>query len=227
MSFAHRTANPDQDDLSHRAVWPWGRGNHYLFDMNRDWFTMIQPESARSREIAAWLPQLLVDSHEMGANATYLFPPPRHPFNPHPAGQRAASGSGPSPTTRPRPWTGAAIPTSPASGTRSSSPATGRPGPSYHGGVGILYEMSRTTGTLVRKRGGTVRTFAQAVEHQTTSSLANLDHPGRRRGRDPGRPGRRPRRRRSRTGPQGKVRAWVFPADPRQSRNGSRSSPPC
>ena len=40
MSFAHRTANPDQDDLSHRAVWPWGRGNHYLFDMNRDWITM-------------------------------------------------------------------------------------------------------------------------------------------------------------------------------------------
>ncbi|HPF69866.1 MAG TPA: M14 family zinc carboxypeptidase, partial [Candidatus Krumholzibacteria bacterium] len=42
-AFAHRTANPDQDDLAHRAVWPWGRGNHYLFDMNRDWFTMVNP----------------------------------------------------------------------------------------------------------------------------------------------------------------------------------------
>ncbi len=81
-SFAHKTANPDQDDMSHTAVWPWGRGNHYLFDMNRDWFSMIQPESARSGIIASWLPQMLVDSHEMGANATYLFPPPRHPFNP-------------------------------------------------------------------------------------------------------------------------------------------------
>ena len=43
QSFAHRRANPDQADLSHRSVWPWGRGNHYLFDMNRDWFSQVHP----------------------------------------------------------------------------------------------------------------------------------------------------------------------------------------
>ena len=53
-------------------------------------------------------------------------------------------------------------------------PGYGSSWASYHGGVGILYEMSRTSGTLIRKREGTVRTFAQAVEHQTTSSLANV-----------------------------------------------------
>lgn len=36
-SFAHQVANPDQDDLSHAGAWPWGRGNHYLFDLNREW----------------------------------------------------------------------------------------------------------------------------------------------------------------------------------------------
>ena len=42
-SLAHKVPNPDTDDLSHTTVWPWGRGNHYLFDLNRDWFSMVQP----------------------------------------------------------------------------------------------------------------------------------------------------------------------------------------
>jgi hypothetical protein len=82
-SFAHALPNPDTEDLSHTTVWPWGRGNHYLFDLNRDWFSMVHPESDRSAVIASWNPQLMVDSHEMGAHDTYLFSPPRHPFNPH------------------------------------------------------------------------------------------------------------------------------------------------
>ena len=40
--------------------------------------------------------------------------------------------------------------------------------------MGILYEMSGTEGTLVRQRGAGVRTYAQAVEHQVVSSVANL-----------------------------------------------------
>ena len=213
VAFAHRTANPDQDDLSHRTVWPWGRGNHYLFDMNRDWFTMRQPESARSREIAAWLPQLVVDSHEMGANASYLFPPPRHPFNPH-----LPSNVGK--------WEGAFTADQAAALDRRGYPYfTGEwneeffPGygsswASYHGAIGILYEMSRTSGTLVRKRGGTLRTFAQAVEHQTTSSLANLstlaaDAPQILADQIAA------RRQAVATGAEGPLRCWVFPPDPR------------
>ncbi len=172
-SFAHRTANPDQDDLSHASVWPWGRGNHYLFDMNRDWFTMTQPESARSREVAHWLPQVLVDSHEMGANATYLFPPPRHPFNPHlPPNTRKWERIFSDDQARALDARG--YPYYTGEWNEEFFPGYGSSWSSYQGAVGILYEMSRTSGTLVRKRGGTVRTFAQAVEHQTTSSLANL-----------------------------------------------------
>ncbi len=172
-SFAHRTANPDPDDLSHAGVWPWGRGNHYLFDMNRDWFTMNQPESARSRAIAGWLPQLVVDSHEMGANSTYLFPPARHPFNPHLPGsglkwEHAFS------TDQAAALDSRGYPYFSGEWNEEFFPGYGSSWASYHGAVGILYEMSRTTGTKVRKRDGTVRTFAQAVEHQATSSWANL-----------------------------------------------------
>jgi len=172
-SFAHAVPNPDTEDLSHTTVWPWGRGNHYLFDLNRDWFSMVQPESRRSAEIARWNPQLMVDSHEMGASDTYLFSPPRHPFNPHiPSFQwgwadrfaadqaRALDGRGYSYYTRE--WN------------EEFFPGYGSSWASYHGAIGILYEMSSTEGTLVRQRPGTLRTFAQAVEHQATSSVANL-----------------------------------------------------
>ncbi|MCP3980734.1 MAG: hypothetical protein GY716_15640 [bacterium] len=172
-SFAHARPNPDTDDLSHSTVWPWGRGNHYLFDLNRDWFSMVHPESARSGVISGWNPQLMVDSHEMGSHDTYLLSPPRHPFNPHlPEFQdawskrfaadqgRALDGRGYSYYTRE--WN------------EEFFPGYGSSWASYHGAIGILYEMSGTSGTLVHQRAGTTRTYPQAVEHQVTSSIANL-----------------------------------------------------
>jgi hypothetical protein len=213
LSFAHRSANPDQDDLSHRTVWPWGRGNHYLFDMNRDWITMNQPESVRAREIASWLPQLVVDSHEMGADDTYLFPPPRHPFNPH-LPPNASKWEQAFSDDQARALDGRGYPYFSGEWNEEFFPGYGSSWASYHGAVGILYEMSRTSGTLVRKRGGTVRTFAQAIEHQTTSSLANLtslaseaaqilaDQIAARESAVA-------------AGRSGPVRAWVFPPDPR------------
>lgn len=173
LSFAHRVANGDSDDLSHRTVWPWGRGNHYLFDMNRDWFSLILPESARSVEIARWVPQMLVDSHEMGANSSYLFSPPRHPFNPHlPANVR--KWEQPVADAQARALDERGYPYFTGEWNEEFFPGYGSSWISYQGAIGILYEMSRTSGTLVRKHNGTVRTFAQAVEHQVTSSLSNL-----------------------------------------------------
>ncbi|MBU8869546.1 MAG: hypothetical protein KOO60_01610 [Gemmatimonadales bacterium] len=212
-SFAHKTANPDQDDLSHAGVWPWGRGNHYLFDMNRDWFSMIQPESARSRIIASWLPQMLVDSHEMGANATYLFPPPRHPFNPF-LPSSASKWEKPFSDDQAQALDARGYPYFSGEWNEEFFPGYGSSWASYQGAIGILYEMSRTSGTLVRKRGGTMRTFAQAVEHQVTSSVANLeslvanaaqvlsDHVA-------------ARNEAVALGKSGELRAWIFPADGR------------
>ncbi len=172
-SFAHRRANPDQDDLSHSGVWPWGRGNHYLFDMNRDWFTQVLPESRRSSVIASWVPQLMVDSHEMGSNASYLFSPPRHPFNPH-LPTSARSWEQPFSDDQARALDARGYPYFTGEWNEEFFPGYGSSWASYLGTVGILYEMSRTTGTLVHKRDGSVRTFAQAIEHHTTSTLANL-----------------------------------------------------
>ncbi|MFH1500128.1 MAG: M14 family zinc carboxypeptidase, partial [Verrucomicrobiota bacterium] len=172
-AFAHTAPNPDSEDLSHTTVWPWGRGNHYLFDLNRDWFTMVQPESRRSAVIASWNPQLVVDSHEMGPDSSYLFSPSRHPFNPHlPERNMAWADRFAADQARALDARGYAYYT--REWNEEFFPGYGSSWASYLGAVGILYEMSRTTGTLVRQRGAGVRTYAEAVEHQLTSSVANL-----------------------------------------------------
>jgi hypothetical protein len=173
-SFAHKVPNPDQDDLSHTGFWPQGRGNHYLFDLNRDWFSMVHPESARSGVIAGWEPQLMVDSHEMGDDDTYLFSPPRHPFNPHLpashlkwwdrfAGEQASALDARGYPYYTREWN------------EEFFPGYGSSWAAYRGALGILYEMSGTAGTLVRKHSGDLRTYAEATEHHVLSSIANLE----------------------------------------------------
>ncbi len=209
FAFQGRVPNPDTEDISHTSVWPWGRGNHYLFDLNRDWFSLVHPESARSGVIASWNPQLMVDSHEMGSDDTYLFSPARHPFNPHKGEHvrrwwdRFAADQGRALDRRgygyyTREWN------------EEFFPGYGSSWASYIGSIGILYEMSGTEGTLVKKREGVVRSYAQAVEHQVTSSVANLttlldnreellrDYVA-------------SRREAVEQGQRGKIRAWVLP----------------
>ncbi|MEE8336169.1 MAG: M14 family metallopeptidase, partial [Candidatus Neomarinimicrobiota bacterium] len=66
----------DLQDREHNQPWPRGRTNHYLFDLNRDWMPLTQPESAgRVQLFHHWRPQFLLDVHEMGKDATYFFQP--------------------------------------------------------------------------------------------------------------------------------------------------------
>lgn len=69
-------ATSDINDREHNQPWPRGRTNHYLFDMNRDWMPVTQPESnGRIKLFHHWRPQFLLDAHEMGSNATFFFQP--------------------------------------------------------------------------------------------------------------------------------------------------------
>ena len=74
----------DPAAAEHDQPWPGGRYNHYLFDLNRDWFAMTQPEvQGRVSSVLDWHPVVYVDSHEMGPSSTYYFPPPANPLNPN------------------------------------------------------------------------------------------------------------------------------------------------
>ncbi|MEQ1891839.1 MAG: M14 family zinc carboxypeptidase, partial [Planctomycetota bacterium] len=167
------TPNLDYDSM-HRGRWPFGRGNHYLFDMNRDWMAGSQPETrGRWQAVLSFAPQLFVDAHEMGSNDTFLFYPQARPHNPElPAGftewhRRYAEGA--SRAFDANGW---------AYYTREWADAWG---PFYSdswaaltGAIGILYEQARTAGFALRRDSGAILTYRQAVHHQATASWANL-----------------------------------------------------
>jgi len=44
-AFASAVPTADGQSMQKGGFWPWGRGNHYLFDMNRDWFAQELLES--------------------------------------------------------------------------------------------------------------------------------------------------------------------------------------
>jgi hypothetical protein len=55
-----------------------------LFDLNRDWFAMTQPETiGKVAVMQEWYPVVVADLHEMGGDRTYFFAPGSDPVNPH------------------------------------------------------------------------------------------------------------------------------------------------
>jgi len=157
-----------------RGWWPYGRGNHYLFDLNRDWMSGVHPETrGRWAQILRLRPQLLVDAHEMGITDTYLFYPQAAPHNPSLpatldrwhrvfAHDQAAAFDRRGWAYYTREWADAWAP--------FYSDAWG----SLNGAVGILYEQAGISGFPVRRPAGDVLTYRDAVHHQAVSSLANL-----------------------------------------------------
>ena len=70
------------DAAEHHEPWPGGRTNHYLFDLNRDWLWLEQPESEARLEIYnRYLPQLHIDFHEQGLRSPYFLGAGDEPYN--------------------------------------------------------------------------------------------------------------------------------------------------
>ena len=66
----------------HEEPWPGGRGNHYHFDLNRDWAWLTQKEvQARVAHYNTWMPHIHVDFHEQGVNNPYFFAPAAEPYH--------------------------------------------------------------------------------------------------------------------------------------------------
>ena len=158
----------------HRGYWPWGRGNHYLFDMNRDWIIGTQPETrGRWQGLLRYRPQILVDAHEMGSNDTYLFYPRAKPINKNfgPAhhmwsqvfakDQAGAFDQYGWPYYT-REWADGWYP--------GYTDAWG----SLLGAIGILYEQARVLGKPLKQKSGAILTHKDAVYHHAVSSFANL-----------------------------------------------------
>ena len=171
----YRGTAPNYDDQSliHTGDWPYGRTNHYFFDLNRDWIYVTQPETrGRVELINEWKPQILVDAHEMGPQDTFMTGPPREPINKNidrdliKWGNVFAQDQGN------------------AFDDRNWRFYTGEwhedlyPGYSFYvqfrGTLGILYEQSRMAEDGVKRPEGTIQSYKESVHHQYVSTMVNL-----------------------------------------------------
>ena len=77
-----KKTHPGLYDREHMEVWPGGRYNHYIFDLNRDWAWQTQLESQQRIALYnQWMPQVHTDVHEMGYESPYFFPPSAEPIH--------------------------------------------------------------------------------------------------------------------------------------------------
>ena len=162
----------DRQAAEHDEPWPSGRVNHYLFDLNRDWFTLSQPETrGKVAAIRQWNPVVVVDLHEMGGDETYFFSPAAPPFSPNitPAQIRAYELIGR--------YNAAAFD---AQGepyfTREVFdlfyPGYGDTWNAHQGAIGSTYEQGSARGLVFARRDGTELTYADGVRNHFTASLA-------------------------------------------------------
>ena len=167
-------ANSDVQSIHHSGVWPYGRGNHYFFDMNRDFLPLVHEETRRRvAAMMSWNPQVVVDVHEMGPMDTYLFSPPREPLHPlitdhHKkwwalfSRDQAAAFDRQGWRYYTRDWS------------ESWYPGYMDALPLFTGALGILYEQAGVDGSLVKQYDGVTLSFSETVQHQAVSCMANL-----------------------------------------------------
>lgn len=171
-----RFADSDLQSAEHNEVWPTGRFNHYLFDMNRDWFAQTQPETrGRTKLYLEWFPQVVVDLHEMGTNNSYYFAPPGLPWNPNlmrtqfdwlgKFGRNNASWFdrfGFDYFTR--------------EDYDSFYPGYGEGWPLFHGSIGMTYEQASVRGLLAKKDDETIIHYRDSIQHHFIASLSTIEN---------------------------------------------------
>lgn len=159
----------------HAEPWPGGRTNHYMFDMNRDWFALTQPETrGRIQFLLDWYPLVFVDLHEMGGNSTYYFAPEAVPYNPHIVkSQREALYTFGKNNAK---WFD-------QFGFRYFTrevydafyPGYGASWPIYYGAVAMTYENASARGLLWEKTDGTIFSFAESVQKHFVASVSTCE----------------------------------------------------
>jgi len=168
-----RAATPDPEPISaeHDEPWPGGRSNHYLFDMNRDWFALSQPETiGRVAVHQEYFPQVAVDLHEMGGNSTYYFAPPADPINPFvPKDQRDwFEVFGKNNAAR---FDEKGFAYFIRENYDSFYPGYGESWPIFNGAVGMTYEQASARALAWKRDDGLLLTYKDGVLHHFTAAI--------------------------------------------------------
>ncbi|UCH63484.1 MAG: hypothetical protein JSU77_03270 [Fidelibacterota bacterium] len=167
-------ANPDPNAVEHSPYPIGGRTNHYLFDLNRDWFVLTQQETrARVQQVQRWLPQVFGSYHEMGHRSSYYFAPPAEAVNKNFSPQvlkwleifgrenaRAFDRQGWRYFTREI--------------FDSFYPGYGDSWPMLNGAVAMTFEQASAEGRHIEKPDGHIVTLAEAIRHHFTTGVTTI-----------------------------------------------------
>jgi len=166
-------ASGDRNNRVNYQDWPGGRTNHYLFDLNRDWLTLVHPESrARISEYQRWLPHVLTDHHETWHDGFFF--QPGAPTRQHPL-------TTPENLEMTRALAAYHADSFDAAGEMYFSEddyddffyGKGSTYPDINGSIGILFEQPRVNGSVLDRDAGPLE-FSEAVHNHVRSSLSTL-----------------------------------------------------
>jgi hypothetical protein len=167
--------DPSPNAAERNEPWPGGRVNHYLFDLNRDWLGLTQPEIASQvKALREWLPLVYVDLHEMSGESTYFFTPESDPYNPHLTPNQRTSLT--------------------AFGKNNAKwfdkygfdyftreeydafyPGYGASWTFYYGALSMTYEQASVRGLVLRRSDETTLTYRDTVRHHFVASVSTLE----------------------------------------------------
>jgi hypothetical protein len=164
-------SDPAPYSAEHDEPWPGGRSNHYLFDMNRDWFAQTQPETRGRIAIGReYWPHVTVDLHEQGGDNSYYFAPPADPVNPHITKSQIAAwdlfGRANAARFDARGW-----PYFIREVYDAFYPGYGDSWPTFHGSIGMTYEQASARGLAFTRSDGTVMTYRDGVMHHFNAAV--------------------------------------------------------
>ncbi|MBZ5578388.1 MAG: peptidase M14 [Acidobacteriia bacterium] len=179
LNYYEQTRGAEPDDspaaAEHNQPWPGGRYNHYLFDLNRDWIALTQPEIRDEvKVLRQWLPLVAVDLHEMGSDSTYFFSPEADPYNPNltPTQRESLQLFG---RNNAKWFDQYGFDYFTREVYDAFYPGYGASWPSYYGSLAMTYEQASARGLEVRRSDGTLLGLRDTIRHHFVASLATLE----------------------------------------------------
>ncbi len=156
-------------------VFPYGRTNHYWFDLNRDWLVQQQPESkGRVQVFHDWKPNILTDHHEQGSNATFFFQPGvptrTNPYTP----MKNQEMTGKIATFHAKALDKIGSQYFTKENYDDFYYGKGSTYPDVQGSVGILFEQASSRGHAQRTTNG-ILTFPFTIRNQLTTSFSTIE----------------------------------------------------
>jgi hypothetical protein len=177
------TPDPDPMSAERDQPWPGGRVNHMQFDLNRDWFALTQPETrGHTAAVLNYYPVVMVDSHEMGSDRSFFFPPEAQPINPNVTSEQLAlktllgQNNG-------RWFDQFGLPYFTRESYDLFYPGYGDGWPTAQGTISMTFEQGSARGMVARRSDGSRFAFRDTIKSQFVAILSTLEVAARERGR--------------------------------------------